>query len=146
MTQTRSLRIGDAERDAAVSALGEHYAAGRLTKDEYDERASAVTAARFDADLDPLFTDLPADERAVDTRSATPARRVGRGIPDRAPRARAMLLIPLAVMFAGGMLFMIASSAPWMLFILFWLWVCGGGFGFHRARHHHRTASAHFHG
>ena len=35
------LRIGDAEREAAVTALGEHYAAGRLTKEEYDERADA---------------------------------------------------------------------------------------------------------
>ena len=35
------LRIGDDDREAAVTALGEHYAAGRLTKEEYDERADA---------------------------------------------------------------------------------------------------------
>ena len=39
------LRIGDAEREAAVTALGEHYAAGRLTKDEYDERPRGLGRA-----------------------------------------------------------------------------------------------------
>jgi len=31
-------RISDGDRDAAVQALGEHYAIGRLDKAEYDER------------------------------------------------------------------------------------------------------------
>ena len=53
------LRIGDAEREAAVSALGEHYAAGRLTKDEYDERSAVAWAARTGSELAPLFNDLP---------------------------------------------------------------------------------------
>lgn len=53
------LRIGDLERDAAVSALGDHYAAGRLTKEEYDVRADAAWQARTRSDLMPLFVDLP---------------------------------------------------------------------------------------
>jgi hypothetical protein len=53
------LRIGDQERDAAVSALGEHYAAGRLTKEEYDERSEVAWKARTNSDLAPLFVDLP---------------------------------------------------------------------------------------
>lgn len=52
-------RIGDADREAAVSALGEHYAAGRLTKEEYDERADHAYAARTASALWPLFADLP---------------------------------------------------------------------------------------
>ena len=40
-SQGPELRIGDAEREATISALGEHYAAGRLTKEEYDERSDA---------------------------------------------------------------------------------------------------------
>jgi len=59
MTGPHELRIGDAEREAAVTALGEHYAAGRLTKEEYDERADRAMAARTSAQLFPLFTDLP---------------------------------------------------------------------------------------
>jgi hypothetical protein len=53
------LRIGDAERDRALSALGEHFAAGRLTREEYDERADAIWSARTQRDLEPMFADLP---------------------------------------------------------------------------------------
>jgi hypothetical protein len=55
-----ALRIGDAERDEACRALGEHFAAGRLTRAEFDERTTAAWAARTRADLGPLFADLPA--------------------------------------------------------------------------------------
>lgn len=53
------LRIGDAEREAAVTALGEHFVAGRLDSDEFDARTSAAYAARFRRDIDALFRDLP---------------------------------------------------------------------------------------
>ena len=53
------LRIADADRDAAVEALGEHYLVGRLTKEEYDERAARALAARTASELRPLFADLP---------------------------------------------------------------------------------------
>jgi Flp pilus assembly protein TadB len=53
------IRIGDVERDAAVAALGDHYAAGRLSKEEYDERSEVAWKARTNSDLAPLFYDLP---------------------------------------------------------------------------------------
>jgi hypothetical protein len=53
------LRIGDSEREAAVGALGDHYAAGRLSKQDFDERADAAWAARTRSALWPLFADLP---------------------------------------------------------------------------------------
>jgi len=53
------LRIGDQEREAAVSALGEHYVAGRLTKQEFDDRSAVAWKARTNSDLAPLFVDLP---------------------------------------------------------------------------------------
>lgn len=59
MTPQPDLRIGDAEREAAVAALGEHYAAGRLTKEEFDERSDRAYAARTRSALWPLFADLP---------------------------------------------------------------------------------------
>jgi hypothetical protein len=54
-----NIRIGDREREDAIEALGEHYAAGRLDLDEYGERTAKVTAARVRADIHALFTDLP---------------------------------------------------------------------------------------
>ena len=52
------MRLSDADRDRAVTRLSEHYAAGRLDKDEFDERSDAVWTARTAADLEPLFADL----------------------------------------------------------------------------------------
>jgi len=53
------LRIGDADRSRAAEVLADHYAEGRLTLEEYDERLDAVWTARTDADLRVLFHDLP---------------------------------------------------------------------------------------
>jgi hypothetical protein len=53
------LRVGDAERQQAVSALGDHYAAGRLDQDEFDTRVQAAYASRTRVDLQGLFGDLP---------------------------------------------------------------------------------------
>lgn len=71
------LRIGDAERERAVAALGEHYAVGRLTREEYDERCEAAWAARTGADLRPLFADLPGPRQEAPPRSGAPARARG---------------------------------------------------------------------
>ncbi|HYT09107.1 MAG TPA: DUF1707 domain-containing protein [Mycobacteriales bacterium] len=59
-TPERTLRVGDAERYQAASALGEHFATGRLDQDEYDTRVRDAYAARTRADLQRLFADLPA--------------------------------------------------------------------------------------
>jgi hypothetical protein len=59
------VRIGNAEREAAVRELGEHYAAGRLDALEYEERTTAAYAARTADDLVPLFADLPHDAATV---------------------------------------------------------------------------------
>jgi hypothetical protein len=61
--QGPELRIGDAEREAAVTSLGEHFAAGRLSKDEFDERSERAWSARTASQLWPLFADLPRPQR-----------------------------------------------------------------------------------
>ena len=58
-----ALRIGDAERDAAATDLGEHYAAGRLTLDELNERLDAVFSARTFGQLSRIMADLPGPGR-----------------------------------------------------------------------------------
>jgi hypothetical protein len=52
-------RIGDAERDAAAAALGEHFSAGRLTLDELHERLDAVFSAKTCGQLTRVMADLP---------------------------------------------------------------------------------------
>ncbi|MBW4721161.1 DUF1707 domain-containing protein [Saccharothrix obliqua] len=53
------VRIGNQQREAAISALNDHYAAGRLDIGEYEQRVGYATGAQTAADLNALFRDLP---------------------------------------------------------------------------------------
>ena len=53
------LRIGDAEREQTMAALREHFAQGRLTHEELDERLDRTLAARTGRDLAQITADLP---------------------------------------------------------------------------------------
>jgi len=59
----RHIRVGDAERDHALTSLREHYAQGRIDAAELDERLSAALVARTQGDLAQLFADLPSERR-----------------------------------------------------------------------------------
>ena len=61
------LRASDAEREALVTDLRHHAAAGRLTTDELEERTGAAYAATTRGELVALCHDLP------DARPAVPA-------------------------------------------------------------------------
>lgn len=54
-----AIRVSDAERDAAVAELSQHYQQGRLTGEEFDERSGQAFAARTGDQLHALFVDLP---------------------------------------------------------------------------------------
>ncbi len=125
------LRIGDAERDAAVAALGEHYAAGRLTKPEFEERAEVAAAARFDADLAPLFADLPGARQVAQRRPVdATARPASCGWSAATPLR---WWAPLALVALVALL--IAIGLPWLLFLVLWFWLFAGfGGGWHRRR------------
>ena len=58
-----ALRIGDAEREAAATDLGEHYAAGRLSLDELNERLDAVFSSKTFGQLSKIMADLPGSGR-----------------------------------------------------------------------------------
>jgi hypothetical protein len=72
MVPGSNMRVGDAEREAVASQLREHYADGRLTLDELNERIDQAFAARTRADLDALMRDLPTAPRPL----------VGSGVAD----------------------------------------------------------------
>jgi hypothetical protein len=120
------VRIGDAERDSAIAALGEHFAAGRLSSEELDERVDAALAARFDRDLEPLFADLPA--------RADP-RLTG------APRARPAALPLFALMpllLVGLIAVAVLSGAPWLLWGFVWMFLLFGFGGRRFGPWHHQ--------
>lgn len=80
------LRISDADRERAMADLGRHYADGRLSHEEYDERLDAIWTARTRADLAMLFEDLPG------LASSAPATPAGSYL-----RSRGRLPLPLPV-------------------------------------------------
>ncbi len=53
------VRVSDAERDEAISQLGERFAEGRLTHDTFIHRVEAALKARDRRDLAQLLADLP---------------------------------------------------------------------------------------
>ena len=66
------LRIGDAERDATMAQLREHFVAGRLTLDELTERLDLTLAAKTQGQIESLMADLPRPDRAARGESPQP--------------------------------------------------------------------------
>lgn len=131
------LRIGDAERDHAAAALGEHYATGRLSKEEYEERSERVWAARFQTDLEPLFADLPSPWARVPAQ-VRPVRPLPAGRSRLSPGPFAPIFPVLVI---GLVAAVIITGMPWLLFGLFWL-AALSGCGSRRARQfQHRQAA-----
>ena len=53
------LRIGDSDREAVARDLREHYAEGRLTLEEFNQRLDATFAATTQGQLSQITRDLP---------------------------------------------------------------------------------------
>ena len=119
---TPSVRIGTAEREAAATALSEHFAAGRLDQDELEERLDRAYAAKTAADLEPLFQDLP--RPGLPVAAAEPDRAAG---PRRSTGRSALLIAVLAF----AVLWMaVVRFPPFFLIPLVWIFVARG----HRGR------------
>jgi hypothetical protein len=58
--QPGAMRASDADRDAVLAELGEHFQAGRLTLEEFDERSDVALRSRTYGELADLTRDLPA--------------------------------------------------------------------------------------
>ncbi|MBB1050698.1 DUF1707 domain-containing protein [Dietzia sp. CW19] len=59
MTDPDDLLLSDSERLHALTALGDHYAAGRLDDPEFHSRSGDIAAARTLGQLRGSFSDLP---------------------------------------------------------------------------------------
>ncbi len=75
-------RVGDADRQAAITALGEHWRAGRLDPAEHERRTTAAYSAVTRADLQALFADLPG---GLPVGPPSPASTVSRGVASAPP-------------------------------------------------------------
>ena len=54
------IRVSDQDRELTALQLRDHFAAGRITEDELNERVQSAYAARTQEQLDGLLSDLPA--------------------------------------------------------------------------------------
>jgi hypothetical protein len=54
-----AIRVSDTEREQVCALLREAFAEGRLTTEEFHDRTAVALAAKTDADLAPLTSDLP---------------------------------------------------------------------------------------
>lgn len=109
------VRIGDADRDRAISLLGVHFADGRLSVTEYDDRCRLIAGATTRTQVDEQFRDLPAlPDRQVTGTSGTDltvysateiAEQHRRGAN---PRAGVMAITAIAGVAVAGLI-----AGPW---------------------------------
>ncbi|MEV4260606.1 DUF1707 domain-containing protein [Kribbella sp. NPDC049584] len=115
----KRVRIGDAERDQAVSLLSDHFVAGRLTQAEFEERSEQATRSRYNDELEPLFDDLPT------SRELQLAQRGPAGVRRRpGPPPPFLMLMPFLMI--GLVISSVALTAPWLLWGVFWIVLISG--------------------
>jgi Domain of unknown function (DUF1707) len=136
-----SIRVSDADRDRVTAQLRDHFAAGRITPGELDERLSAALNAKTFGDLRRIMADLPGPVPALVGAAppplrATPAWAVRRRPPPFPPLILLALLAALLIPGAGGLL-----AAFINVILLFWLMTfVVGAFASGRSQrrwHHH---------
>jgi len=116
------MRASDADREAVTARLRDHYAEGRLTQDELDERVSAALGAKTFGDLRTLTTDLPGPVPLPPRAAARPS---GGGPPPWRYHRRHRP--PVGLFLLIGLLLVVASGGGWAVFgffrliLVFWL-------------------------
>jgi Domain of unknown function (DUF1707) len=95
------LRVSDADRDRAVAELSEHFQAGRLTLDEFDERSGQALKAKTERELTGLFADLPAGQALAPSAVVVPQ------VREHSPAARAWVA---AAMLSAAVIVVIAFA------------------------------------
>lgn len=99
-TTRRQLRVSDADREAVVTELGEHFQAGRLDAAELDDRTGQALRARVRSDLDEVLTDLPRTPPVSGGPQAAARSRLPFLVP--ALVAAVLVVVALTVGVAGG--------------------------------------------
>lgn len=109
-----TLRASDAERERAAEALRAHFAAGRISDDELDERTDAAYAARTVGELQALLTDLPPLPAPPPRPGHDPAReRAKRRVMHRAGVWALLSVAAVAIWLATG-----AAGTFWPIWIM----------------------------
>ncbi|HUA30278.1 MAG TPA: DUF1707 domain-containing protein [Streptosporangiaceae bacterium] len=120
MAMNDRIRVSDADRERVTARLRDHYAEGRLTLEELDERVTAALNAKTVGDLRRLMADLPGDAPlAPPGPMARPAAMARPVLVRRGPRILPLLaLIMLAAVFLPGGAFVVLAFFQIMLVLL----------------------------
>jgi uncharacterized membrane protein len=143
MAATRpDLRVGDAERESTATALREHYAQGRLSTDELNERLDAAFSATTHGQLELVTDDLPHIQPAppAPRPPAVPPRRAGAAVA-RAVAALVTVVALLAVVTVAlhGGAHVPRNIITLVIALLILRGLVGRAFGHqHRVHHHQR--------
>jgi hypothetical protein len=114
------LRASDADRERVVARLRDHFAEGRLTRDELDERITAALNAKTFGDLRVIMADLPEPAPASTAARTLPRAAAGPVFVRRGPRLLplAMLLLLVATLGSGGGFVFLALFQVFLVFSL----------------------------
>jgi Domain of unknown function (DUF1707) len=126
------MKASDADRDAVLSDLSEHFQAGRLTAEEFEDRTGQALSARTWGELRDLLRDLPAGPTgprvpAAGTTGAPPRRLFG-----------GTVVVPIAVLVGIGIAVAVSAGTTHARWGVLWLLLpilliarrmtsCGGG-------------------
>jgi hypothetical protein len=134
-----SIRVSDADRDHVTAQLRDHFAAGRITPGELDERLSAALNAKTFGDLRRIMADLPGPVAAPLGAASPPLRATpASAVRRRPPFPPLILLTLLAALLIPGTGWLLAALVN--VILLFWLmtFVVGAiAFGRSQRRRHH---------
>ena len=115
-----SIRGSDADRDRVTAQLRDHFAAGRITPGELDERLSAALNAKTFGDLRRIMADLPGPVPALRDAAPSPLRATPtRAIRRRPPFPPLILLALLAALLIPPIGWLLATFVN--VILLFWL-------------------------
>jgi Domain of unknown function (DUF1707) len=120
-------RTSDADRDRVAELLRDHFAAGRLSREELDERLTATLSAKTVGDLRRVLADLPEPAGVLRPSSRVPPRAASAWVT----RHRGPRILPLAVLALVAAL--LIPGAGWILLaffqavLLLWLAACLAG-------------------
>lgn len=106
MDESADLRVGNPERERALSDLSAHLGAGRLSVAEFDERSAQLVRATTRRDIAAVFTDLPALAPA----QAEVAEQV-----ERDPAYRRVMVLAAAALVTAALT---VGQLSWLWFLL----------------------------
>jgi hypothetical protein len=122
-----NIRISDADREQVTSRLREHFAEGRLTSEELDERVSATLNAKTFGELRGILADLPEPGPLGPQPQPVPSRWNARPVYYR--RGPRFFPVALLILFAA----LVLPGPGWAFFVFFkvallaWLVMCLAG-------------------